>query len=96
MHEEEVAGIFSLTNLLRYTAAIGTADTPAEPMSGLTLPPVALYIILPKSTPNAVPIQNARRPENDNLDCVKSKEVLTGAVAPTVYQEIVIIFISSF
>ena len=43
-------------------AAIGTADTPAEPIRGLTLPLVATYISFPKSTPAAVPIPNAITP----------------------------------
>ena len=68
-------------------AAMGTAETPAEPIRGLTLPLVTRYMSLPRSTPPAVEKQNAVRPrmimnmvcfENDNLDCVKSKEVLTG------------------
>ena len=42
-------------------AAIGTADTPADPMSGLIFPPVSLHISLPKSTPAAVPKLNAIR-----------------------------------
>ena len=36
-------------------AAIGTAETPAEPIRGLTLPPVSRYISFPSSTPPAVP-----------------------------------------
>jgi biotin carboxyl carrier protein len=36
-------------------AAIGTADTPAEPISGLTLPCVTRHIILPNNTPAAAP-----------------------------------------
>ena len=43
-------------------AAMGTADTPAEPMRGFTLPPVAKYMMSPKITPPAVDRQNASRP----------------------------------
>ena len=43
-------------------AAIGTADTPAEPISGLIFPFVTTHRILPKITPAAVPNANATRP----------------------------------
>ena len=43
-------------------AAIGTADTPAEPISGLILPWVALHSTFPNRTPPAVPNTNAIRP----------------------------------
>ncbi len=43
-------------------AAIGTADTPAEPISGLILPSVSLHISLPRRTPPAVPNAKAIRP----------------------------------
>ena len=42
-------------------AAIGTAETPADPISGFTFPPVILHISLPKRTPDAVPNANATR-----------------------------------
>ena len=32
-------------------AAMGTADTPAEPISGFTFPPVTLHMILPTTAP---------------------------------------------
>jgi hypothetical protein len=37
--------------LLQPPGGHGTAETPAAPMSGLTLPPLVLYMILPNSTP---------------------------------------------
>ena len=43
-------------------AAIGTAETPAEPINGFTLPFVAINISLPNNTPPAVPKQKANRP----------------------------------
>ena len=64
-------------------AAMGTADTPAEPMRGFTFPPVAMHIIFPNSTPAAVPNANATRPSKT----MKSVSVLRKAsalvVAPT-------------
>ncbi len=41
---------------------MGTADTPAAPIIGLTLPPLITYISFPSSTPLAVPIENAISP----------------------------------
>ena len=40
---------------------MGTAETPAEPIRGLTLPLVTRYMSLPRSTPPAVEKQNAVR-----------------------------------
>ena len=45
------AGVpFTKDSFLAALAAIGTADTPAEPISGLTLPCVATHISLPNTT----------------------------------------------
>ena len=54
VHQQEVGGVF--------LGAIGTAETPAEPISGLTLPLVKIYISLPNQTPPAVPRAKAHRP----------------------------------
>ena len=43
-------------------AAIGTAETPAEPMSGLIFQPVARHMTLPRTTPAAVPKMKATSP----------------------------------
>ena len=43
-------------------AAIGTADTPAEPISGLIWPPERMFISLASSTPPAVPKLKAMTP----------------------------------
>ena len=43
-------------------AAIGTADTPAEPIKGLTLPPVRTYIKSPSNRPPAVDSRKAVKP----------------------------------
>ena len=56
---ETVGGV--TTSVLKWTlTAIGTADTPAEPMSGLILPFVMRQSSLPNNTPAAVPTINAR------------------------------------
>ena len=41
---------------------MGTADTPAEPISGLIFPWVSLHITFPSRTPPAVPKAKATRP----------------------------------
>ena len=65
-------------------AAIGTADTPAEPINGLTLPPVTLHMSLPKITPAAVPNANAIRPKDNDLDGMQRLRKLSAlVVAPT-------------
>ena len=48
------AGLAFWPSTCETRAAIGTADTPAEPISGFTLPPVNLYITLPNSRPPTV------------------------------------------
>ena len=58
-------------------AAIGTADTPAEPINGLTLPPVTLHMSLPKITPAAVPNANAISPRITILIVVTFKNALS-------------------
>ena len=58
----KLVGSVSAPTFWETRAAMGTADTPAEPIKGFTLPPVAIYMILPNRTPQAVPRQNAARP----------------------------------
>ena len=49
VHQDEVAGIFFLRHLLRNARGHRHGPkTPAEPISGFTLPPVSLYISLPQ------------------------------------------------
>src|SRR5690554_7071333 len=55
-------GLASRPTLLDTRAAIGTADTPAEPINGLIGSLVTAFISLAIRTPAAVPIQNATRP----------------------------------
>ena len=64
-------------------AAIGTADTPAEPMSGFTLPPVSLHINLPNRVPAAVPNAKATRPNATIFNVSTFKNASALVVAPT-------------
>ena len=48
VHEQEVGGVSFWPTVWETRAAMGTADTPAEPMRGLTLPLVRMYIRSPK------------------------------------------------
>ena len=65
-------------------AAIGTAETPAAPLHGFTLPFVNLYISLPIRTPAAVPIEKAKRPRTMIFMVVSDKNYSPFALAPTV------------
>ncbi len=64
-------------------AAIGTADTPAEPIKGFTLPWVAIHISLPKSTPAAVPNANAIKPRATIFKVSQFRNASALVVAPT-------------
>ena len=63
---------------------MGTADTPAAPISGLILPPLSLHINFPRSTPPAVPAENATKPIATIPKVCKVKKRSAEAVAPTV------------
>ncbi|CSC54211.1 Uncharacterised protein [Vibrio cholerae] len=52
----------SSPTLLETRAAIGTAETPADPISGLSLVVVKRFISFAINTPAAVPTQNATIP----------------------------------
>ena len=78
-------------------AAIGTADTPAEPISGFTFPPVTLHISLPNNTPAAVPNANATSPSTTILIVSQFKNASALVVAPTeVPSRITTIYINAF
>ena len=62
---------------------MGTADTPAEPISGLTLPFVTRHISLPSSTPAAVPKAKAIRPRATIFSVSAVRKASALAVAPT-------------
>ena len=65
-------------------AAIGTADTPAAPISGFIFPPDSLFINFPNRTPEAVPMANANSPNPIILNVFVVRKVSAFAVAPTV------------
>lgn len=76
------AGLAFWPSTCETRAAIGTADTPAEPISGFTLPPVSLYITLPNSRPPTVENVNAIRPRMMISEFEsKEHEILNGVVA---------------
>ena len=64
-------------------AAIGTADTPAEPIRGFTLPWVMMHINLPNNTPAAVPNANATRPSATIFSVSQLRNASALVVAPT-------------
>ena len=78
-------------------ASMGTADTPAEPIRGLILPPERTHISLPNSTPQAVAKQNAVRPRKMILMVSTLRNLSYTAVAPTeMPRKVVTIFIRAF
>ena len=78
-------------------AAIGTADTPAEPMSGLILPPESLYISLPSSSPPTVANSKAMSPSTTMKMVCQVRKRSKRAVAPTeVERKMVTMFIMAF
>ena len=79
----KLVGSASAPTFWETLAAIGTADTPAEPINGFTLPPVILHISLPNSTPAAVPKQKAIRPRKTILIVLIFKKASALVVAPT-------------
>ena len=56
------AGLAFWPTIWETRAAIGTAETPAEPISGLTFLPDSLHMMLPPMRPPAVEMPNATRP----------------------------------
>ena len=64
-------------------AAIGTADTPAEPIKGFTFPLVAQHMILPNNTPAAVPMAKATRPRTTIFNVVGTRKFAPLVLAPT-------------
>ena len=64
-------------------AAIGTADTPAEPISGLIFSLEKRFMNLAKSTPPALPIPKAMIPIERMRIVSRLRNVAPVAVAPT-------------
>ena len=78
-------------------AAIGTADTPAEPISGFVLPPSTKFINLPNNTPPAVPPMNATNPKQMIRSVCTLKKCSALIVKPVpVAKKIVTVLINAF
>jgi len=69
--------------LLATRAAIGTAETPAAPINGLTDFPVTRYMILPMTRPAAVPIENATMPSSKMPRVSALKNLSAASLEPT-------------
>ena len=78
-------------------AAIGTAETPAAPISGLILPRVAQHMSLPMRTPAAVPIEKATAPRARMPSVSRFRNCSEASFEPTASpSRIVTMFMSSF
>ena len=64
-------------------AAIGTAETPAEPINGLIFQPLNLHIILPNTKPPIVLNINANNPNPMIINVSTDKKVAALALHPT-------------
>ena len=64
-------------------AAIGTAETPAEPISGLIFPPDSLHITCPSMTPPKVPKAKAARPSTTIFKVATLRKFSALVEAPT-------------
>ena len=83
--------------LLATRAAMGTAETPAAPISGLTALPVTRYITLPINTPAAVPIENATMPSRSIPRVSALRNLSAASLEPTARpRKIVTMLINSF
>ena len=93
----KLEGLAFWPSTLDTRAAIGTADTPAEPMRGLTLPPVAHHMILPPSRPPTVDRMKAHTPRPTIIKVCAVRKVEPVMVATTaVDSRMVTMFISAF
>ena len=76
---------------------MGTADTPAEPIRGLTFRPVSLHITLPPHRPPAVEMPKATTPRTTIFRVLAVRKVEPTMVAPTAGDSrMVTMFISAF
>ena len=73
MHQKEILRICFLSDFICYSLAIGTAETPAEPMRGLILSLLKRFINLASKTPPAVPIEKATSPKT-NIPIVSNRK----------------------
>ena len=84
-------GFSSCPSFCTTLAAIGTAETPADPIIGFIFPFESLYIIFPNITPPTVPNENAINPKIIIFIVLKLKKVSALAVAPTVIPNTIVI-----
>ena len=78
-------------------AAIGTAETPAEPISGLMGVEDNLFINFAINIPHAVPIANATIPNNKIPNVFESRNLSALSFEPTDKpKNIVVMLISAF
>lgn len=81
---KKLEGLYFWPSFCTTRAAIGTAETPAAPIMGFTLPLDSLHITLPSSTPPAVPTENAIRPRTMIFNVSTRRNASALAFAPTV------------
>ncbi|SAW73348.1 Uncharacterised protein [Klebsiella pneumoniae] len=77
-------------------AAIGTADTPAEPISGLILCRLNTFISFAISTPAAVPTQKAITPSTRIPSVCGCRNLSATSLAPTDSPRKMVMLISAF
>ena len=78
-------------------AAIGTAETPAEPIKGLMVLPQALFMILAVNSPPMVEMMKAAKPQKMIRMVSSRRKLAAEAVAPTeIPRKMVTMFMSSF
>ena len=93
----KLAGLARWPSFWLTRAAIGTAETPAEPISGLIFSLRKRFMNLASSTPPALPQPKAKMPIAMILMVCQVRKVLAVAVAPTqTPRKMVTMFISSF
>jgi hypothetical protein len=79
----KLVGSSSAPTFCETRAAIGTAETPAEPIRGLIFPFVTLQRSLPNKVPAAVPHINATSPRITILIVLQFKNASALVEAPT-------------
>ena len=91
------AGSFWSETLLETRAAIGTAETPAEPMSGLILLSFdeKTFMSFAMRTPAAVPTQNAQRPSARIASVVPERNFSHASLEPTESPSMIVTMLQS-
>ena len=86
-----------MPNLLETLAAIGTAETPADPIRGLILLVEKRFMIFAMITPAAVPNENAKSPSTIIPSVSRLRNLSADSLLPTPSpRKIVTILISAF